>query len=191
MTKVYFISGAWVALSLIALVFLRGAAKARKKEERDIAHQLLHEEAEKITMEAAPPTPRPAPHRPDWDEYFLLIAQAVASRGECVRSQVGAVIVRDRRIVATGYNGVKAGELSCLDGICPRANNDVPKGSLYTDDGFCVAAHAEDNAIQDALDRGLPVYGTTIYLTKEPCERCAAMLEHLEVRAVWRTGASL
>jgi dCMP deaminase len=131
-------------------------------------------------------------NRPDWDEYFLGIAEAVAARGECVRSQVGAVLVRDNRIVATGYNGVEAGQLSCLDGICPRAQNDVPRGTPYslTGKGVCIAFHAEDNAVQDAYARDLTVPGCTIYVTKEPCERCAEMLAGLRLRVVWRDRAS-
>lgn len=127
--------------------------------------------------------------RPSWDDYFLGIADAVAARGECVRSQVGAVLVRDNRIVATGYNGVEAGEPSCLDGICPRAQ--VQERNLpYDEDGpgRCIAFHAEDNAITDAYRRGLSVSFShcSIYVTREPCERCAGMLRMIGVRAVWR-----
>jgi dCMP deaminase len=123
--------------------------------------------------------------RPDWDEYFLGIAHAVSARGECTRSQVGAVIVRDRRIVSTGYNGVEAGEPSCLDGICPRAN--VVERHLPYDDsrGLCIAVHAEDNAIRDALNRLLSIRGGRIYVTKEPCERCAALIDQHDLSAVW------
>ena len=128
--------------------------------------------------------------RPGWDEYFLGIAQAVAARGECVRSRVGAVLVRDNRIVATGYNGVEAGKLSCLDGICPRAQNDVPRGTPYSQQGkgVCIAYHAEDNCLTDAYRRDLDVSGATMYLTKEPCEQCAPVLSSLHLRAVWPGG---
>lgn len=128
-------------------------------------------------------------NRPDWDDYFLGIAQAVSARGECVRAQVGAVVVQDRRIVSTGYNGVAAGELSCLDGLCPRAQADVPRGTPYevSGPGACIAIHAEDNAITDAYVRGLgdSVAGATIYLTKEPCERCDVLLKSLHLTVVW------
>jgi dCMP deaminase len=126
-------------------------------------------------------------HRPGWDEYFLDIAEAVAARGECVRSRVGAVIVRDRRIVATGYNGVAAGQPSCLDGLCPRAL--VKERHLpYTPGtpGYCIALHAEHNAVLDASRRGLDVAGSTIYLTREPCEQCQELLEGLLITPVWR-----
>jgi len=126
-----------------------------------------------------------SPVRPDWDDYFLGIAQAVAARGECTRSRVGAVLVRDRRIMATGYNGVAAGELSCLDGMCPRAQNDVPKSTPYEGVGYCIAHHAEDNVLADAYAREVEVLGCTIYLTKEPCERCAFVLTSLSLDVVW------
>jgi dCMP deaminase len=135
------------------------------------------------------------PERPGWDDYFLGIAEAVAARGECVRSRVGAVLVRDRRIVATGYNGVAAGEASCLDGFCPRGRSGVPRGTPYDPDGVgaCIATHAEENAVHDAMQRGLQVPGGTMYLTKEPCERCAPYLALWGLRVVWRdrtTGRS-
>jgi len=126
--------------------------------------------------------------RPDWDEYFLGIAQAVSARGECVRSRVGAVLVRDRRIVATGYNGVAAGEPSCLDGACPRGVSGLPRssdGGPGYDENPCVATHAEENAVRDALARGLGVVGGTVYVTKEPCERCADLLDRIGARVVW------
>lgn len=126
--------------------------------------------------------------RPGWDDYFLGIADAVAARGECVRSRVGAVLVRDNRIVATGYNGVEAGEPSCLDGVCPRGVSGLPRGLPYDAEGAaaCIALHAEDNAVEDAYRRGLDVWGSTAYVNKEPCERCAAMLAAINVAVVWR-----
>jgi dCMP deaminase len=127
-------------------------------------------------------------HRPGWDEYFLGIAKAVAARGECVRSQVGAVIVWENRIVATGYNGVAAGQPSCLDGACPRGTSGVARrsaGGPGYEVAPCIAFHAEDNAVTDAYTRGLEVIGATIYVTKEPCVRCARCLAGLLMRVVW------
>lgn len=125
--------------------------------------------------------------RPDWDQYFLGIAVAVSARGECTRSLAGAVLVRHNRILATGYNGVAAGLPSCLDGVCPRAANGVPRGTPYDPGGpgACIATHAEENALNDALARGIHAAGCTIYLNKEPCERCAVLLDESRVRAVW------
>jgi dCMP deaminase len=128
--------------------------------------------------------------RPDWDDYFLGIAQAVAARGECIRSRVGAVLVRDRRIVSTGYNGVGAGKPSCLDGACPRGRSGLPRSSEggpgYAENP-CIATHAEINAFVDALRRGLePNDGScTMYLNKEPCEECAPRLREWRLRVVW------
>ena len=177
---------AWIAVVIFVLAFLRWSSKGRDEDDIMSEAHVVQLEAEDITEAAAPPDP--PPYRPNWDEYFLLIAQAVSSRGECVRAQVGAVLVRDKRIISTGYNGVAAGDPSCLDGICPRAQNDVPKGVPYSGDGACIATHAEDNAIHDAMRRGLPAFGARIYLTKEPCEKCQSLLDAIEITAVWPRG---
>lgn len=123
--------------------------------------------------------------RPDWLDYFMGIARAVAARGECTRSQVGAVIVQERRIVSTGYNGAPAGAPSCLDGACPRGLSDVaPLSSYDAGPGACIALHAEQNAImwadrEDRLD-------ATIFVTRMPCPGCWRMLQGSGVRtAVW------
>lgn len=138
--------------------------------------------------------------RPGWDDYFLGIADAVSVRGECVRSQVGAVLVRKDsidglpRIVSTGYNGVEAGARSCLDGACPRSRNNVPPGTRYDPGtpGECIAHHAERNAVIDASRRGLDVaWDTTLYVSKEPCEQCAAFLQSVGIEhVVWRAGSA-
>jgi dCMP deaminase len=114
--------------------------------------------------------------RPDWDEYFLAIAKVVAKRADCSRRQVGAVIVQNNRIVATGYNGAAAGQPGCgTDGACPRAKSDVAPGSSYdTGPGSCIAIHAEANALLYA-DRG-KCEGSTIYCTEEPCGGCLRLI---------------
>lgn len=113
--------------------------------------------------------------RPDWDTYFLGIAKAVATRGECTRRQVGAVIVKDHRIVSTGYNGAPAGAPSCLEGACPRAASGAEPGSSYdTGPGACISVHAEFNSIIYAdYER---CQGATIYVTDEPCGGCARVI---------------
>ena len=107
--------------------------------------------------------------RPDWEEYFLGIAKAVSVRSDCERDQVGAVIVKDRRIRATGYNGAPAGNPGCFS--CPRRLSGVTPGSSYDN---CVAIHAEANALlhcdrEDLID-------ATIYITRAPCISCAKLI---------------
>lgn len=112
--------------------------------------------------------------RPGWEAYYLGIAQAVAARAECVRRQVGAVIVKDRSIVATGFNGAPPGKPSCLDGNCPRAASTAVPGQDYAQSG-CVVIHAEANALLRAdWDR---MQGATLYCTDEPCQLCLPLIE--------------
>jgi dCMP deaminase len=126
-------------------------------------------------------------NRPEFREYFLNITDVVATRGECKRSQVAAVIVNaSNRIVATGYNGVRPGQESCLDGVCPRERNNVPRSTPYEDGGACIAIHAERNAIWDAESRNIDVTGMTMYLNKEPCETCLPVLTLYRMGVVWR-----
>ena len=114
--------------------------------------------------------------RPSWDAYFLGIARAVAARADCSRRQVGAVVVRDRRIVATGYNGSPPGGPSCLAGECPRATSTVAPGSSYdTGPGSCVAVHAELNAVLYAGVNGCQ--GSTLYCTDKPCDGCSKLID--------------
>lgn len=129
--------------------------------------------------------------RPSWDEYFLNIAQAVAARADCRRRRVGAVLVSNNRIVATGYNGSPAGGPSCLAGECPRgraSTDDIAPGSSYdTGAGACVALHAEQNCLLYA-DRSR-TESATIYVTHEPCDGCRRMIAGSGVvRAMWPGG---
>lgn len=121
--------------------------------------------------------------RPDWDTYYLGIAEAVSKRGECIRRQVGAVIVREHSIVSTGYNGAPAGEVSCLDNGCPRAFSNARPGTGYAASG-CRAIHAETNAIIRAgRERCI---GATIYVTAQPCDLCAPLVAAAGItRVVW------
>lgn len=119
--------------------------------------------------------------RPTVDDYYLGIAEAVAARAECVRRKVGAVIVRDQTIMATGFNGAPPGRPSCLDGACPRASSDAEPGTGYAATG-CTAIHAEANAIIRAgRERCL---GATMYATAEPCDLCRALIEAAGIAAV-------
>lgn len=110
--------------------------------------------------------------RPGWHDYFLGIARAAAARSDCIRSKVGAVLVRERRVRSTGYNGAPAGMAGC--GTCPRAGSAVtPLSGGYDTPGApgaCVAVHAEVNAVLYA-ERS-DVVGSTVYVTREPCAAC-------------------
>ncbi|MFH8346755.1 deoxycytidylate deaminase [Streptomyces sp. NPDC018045] len=123
--------------------------------------------------------------RPTWDEYFLGIASAVARRGDCVRSRVGAVLVRpDRRIASTGYNGSPPGGPSCLDGGCIRCSSDVPSGAHYEG---CIETHAEANCLLYA--DWSHCQGATLYITRSPCTGCSKLIRSSGVAlVVWPEG---
>ncbi len=117
--------------------------------------------------------PNDFPPRPGWDEYFLDICHVVARRANCRRRRVAAVIVLDRRIVSTGYNGTPRGIRNCSEGGCPRCAGDAPSGERL---GDCICAHAEENAIVQAAYHGICVRGGTLYCTISPCLLCAKMI---------------
>ena len=112
-------------------------------------------------------------HRPDWDTYFMDIAKVVATRGNCLRRQVAAVIVKDTRIISTGYNGTPRGITNCCDGGCARCASDSPSGA---DLGECICSHAEENAIAQAAYHGISIKDSTIYCTVSPCLLCTKMI---------------
>jgi len=111
--------------------------------------------------------------RPSWDEYFMTIAHQVATRSTCVRRKVGAVLVRDKRILATGYNGPPSGLPHCIDVGCLREKLKVPSGQRHE---LCRGLHAEQNAIIQAAIHGVSVKGAVLYCTHYPCSLCAKML---------------
>jgi dCMP deaminase len=108
--------------------------------------------------------------RPGWDDYYLGIARAVAARASCLRRQVGAVIVVDNAIIATGYNGTPIGVRNCDQGGCPRCASDAPTGAGYD---ACICVHAEQNAIVFAARHGNRTKDGTLYTTLRPCFGCA------------------
>ena len=112
-------------------------------------------------------------NRPGWDRYFMDIAHVAATRSNCSRRQVAAVLVRDRRIISTGYNGTPRGVKNCCDGGCPRCNSNTPSGSNLHE---CLCSHAEENAIVQAAYHGIAVKGATLYTTYSPCLLCAKMI---------------
>jgi len=119
--------------------------------------------------------------RPDIDEYFMNIANIVATRSTCLRNHVGAVIVRDKRILTTGYNGAPSGLPHCLDIGCLRDSNNIPSGKNQE---ICRGVHAEQNAIIQASLHGISIRDATIYCTHQPCSLCGKMLINAHVKRV-------
>src|SRR5512139_3500140 len=113
------------------------------------------------------------PNRPDIDEYFLKIASVVAERATCQRHHVGAVAVRDKHILATGYNGAPSGLHDCLELGCLRDELKIASGTRHE---ICRGIHAEQNVIIQASLHGVSIQGSTIYCTHTPCVLCAKML---------------
>lgn len=111
--------------------------------------------------------------RPSWDEYFMDITRRVASRSTCLRRAVGAIIVHDKRIIATGYNGGPSGLSHCLDIGCLREQLGIPSGQQHE---LCRGIHAEQNAIIQAARYGLPIDGSVLYCTTQPCTQCTKMI---------------
>ena len=119
--------------------------------------------------------------RPGWDEYFMEITRLVARRSTCLRRQVGAVVVKDRNILASGYNGVPTGITHCSETGCLRAKLNVPSGERHE---LCRGLHAEQNAIIQAAKHGTNIDGATLYTTTMPCIICAKMIINAGIRRV-------
>jgi len=119
--------------------------------------------------------------RPSWDEYFMDIVELIKTRCTCLRRQVGALIVKDKRILATGYNGAPTGCSHCSDVGCLRDKLNVPSGQRHE---LCRAIHAEQNAIVQAAYSGTSVNGGTLYVTVQPCVMCAKMIINAGIKKV-------
>lgn len=117
--------------------------------------------------------------RPDLDEYFLKIALVVAERSTCRRHHVGAVAVKNKHILSTGYNGAAAGVRDCLELGCLRDEKNIPSGTMHE---ICRGIHAEQNAIIQASLHGVSIEEATIYCTHSPCILCAKMLTNARIR---------
>lgn len=112
--------------------------------------------------------------RPDWEEYFGEIADAVSARADCTRRRVGAVIVdADHRILSTGYNGAPSGQPGCLEGACPRGAKGYDEVAALSSYDNCISIHAEANAL---LYARTSLVGATIYVTCKPCNDCAKLI---------------
>ncbi|NLN83194.1 MAG: cytidine deaminase [Firmicutes bacterium] len=120
--------------------------------------------------------------RPSWDDYFMEIANVVAKRSTCLRRQVGAILVKDRRILSTGYNGAPSGLLHCAEVGCQREQENIPSGQRHE---ICRAVHAEQNAIIQAAIAGVSIDGAVCYTTAFPCVLCAKMLINCHVSAIY------
>jgi dCMP deaminase len=119
--------------------------------------------------------------RPSWDEYFMDIAKVVASRSNCMKRKVAAIIVRDKRVVSTGYNGTPRGTRNCNEGGCPRCNNLAASGTALDE---CLCSHGEENAIVQASYHGVSLKDGVIYTTFAPCLQCSKMIINSGIREV-------
>jgi dCMP deaminase len=120
--------------------------------------------------------------RPDWDSYFMAITILVAKRSTCIRRSVGAVIVKDKRILSTGYNGAPSGITHCSEVGCLRDQLNVPSGEKHE---LCRGIHAEQNAIIQAAFHGVSIKGATLYCTNQPCSICAKMIINAGIKNIF------
>ncbi len=120
--------------------------------------------------------------RPDWDHYFMKMAELAATRSTCLRRQVGAAIVMDKHVISTGYNGAPKGVPHCEErGACMREEMKIPSGERHE---LCRALHAEQNAIIQAATYPQSIEGATIYITHQPCLICAKMIINAGIRRI-------
>jgi dCMP deaminase len=111
--------------------------------------------------------------RPNWDEYFMSIAKVVATRSNCIKRKVAAIIVKDKRVISTGYNGTPRGAKNCNEGGCPRCNSMALSGTALDE---CLCCHGEENAITQAAYHGTALKGAVLYTTFAPCLLCTKMI---------------
>ncbi len=122
------------------------------------------------------------PERPSWTDYFMNITELVAKRSTCTRRAVGAVLVKDKQILATGYNGAPTGVSHCADTGCLREKMDIPSGERHE---LCRGVHAEQNAIVQAAYYGVSINGATLFCTNLPCSICAKMLINSGIKSIY------
>jgi dCMP deaminase len=120
--------------------------------------------------------------RPTWDQYFLNIANVVAGRSTCLRRQVGALVVKDKRILTTGYNGAPRGLAHCYDTGCLRDKAGAASGTTHE---LCRGLHAEQNAILQAALHGVSIDGGVMYSTHQPCVLCTKMVINAGLWAIY------
>lgn len=122
--------------------------------------------------------------RPSWHEYFMGITDLVAQRSTCTRRKVGAILVKEKRILCSGYNGAPANVPHCKETGCLRAKLNVPSGEKHE---LCRGVHAEQNVIIQAAYHGITVNGATLYCTNQPCSICAKMIINAGIKKVYYT----
>jgi len=120
--------------------------------------------------------------RPSWDEYFMEIVRLVSSRSTCMRRKVGALLVKDKHILATGYNGAPSGLAHCIEAGCLREELGIPAGQRHE---ICRGLHAEQNAIIQAAAHGVNISGACLYSTTMPCLICAKMIINAGIKKVF------
>ncbi|MGI6605466.1 MAG: deoxycytidylate deaminase [Peptococcia bacterium] len=124
--------------------------------------------------------------RPSWDDYFMEIAEVVATRSTCIRRRVGAILVKDKRILATGYNGAPAGIRHCGESGCLREKMEIPSGERHE---LCRGLHAEQNAIIQCALHGVNLQGASLYSTTQPCVLCSKMLINAGIKVIVFKGS--
>ncbi len=123
--------------------------------------------------------------RPSWDEYFMQLVEIIKTRSTCVRRQVGAIVVKENRILTTGYNGAPSGCKHCEEIGCVRQQLGIPSGQRHE---LCRALHAEQNAIIQAAKYGINIDGACIYVTTQPCVICAKMIINSGIKRIVYKG---
>lgn len=119
--------------------------------------------------------------RPGWDDYFMEMTKLTATRSSCLRRHVGAVLVKDTRVIATGYNGAPAGVTHCEVTGCLRQKLNVPSGERHE---LCRGLHAEQNAVIQAALYGVSTEGATLYCTTKPCSICTKMIINAKITKI-------
>jgi dCMP deaminase len=172
-----FLSFSWefikmLVLSLAIILPVRADHTIKNNGSIETLHETLNKLFTKILMRKP---------RPSWDEYFMKIAQVVALRSNCMKRKVAAVIIKDGRIISTGYNGTPRGVTNCNEGGCPRCNAFAPSGKNLTE---CYCSHAEENAIVQASYHGISIKDGVIYSTFSPCLLCTKMIINSGIKEV-------
>lgn len=120
--------------------------------------------------------------RPSWQQYFMQMALLAAKRSTCLRRAVGAALVRDNQLIATGYNGSPKGIAHCAETGCLREQRGIPSGQMHE---LCRGVHAEQNAIIQAAINGSSTRGAALYCTHQPCSICARLIINAEINTVY------